>query len=259
MSFQSRQPQNPLEYVKAEWERDIPSMVRSALAENRAQLAFQRIVPAHNTGVTAFFEGLIRIKDGHGHMIPARHFMTDIEETALGRDIDCASLRLGIEMLRQNPTTQIAINMSARSLADGKWRNILVHGLQSHKVGRRLILEISESSAMSLHENVVRFIEECRPYGVCFSLDDFGAGEIAFRRLKDFHFDMVKIDKCFIRDVHNSADNQSFVKALVSVAHQFDMVAVAEGVESKSEAQFLQSVGVDCLQGYLFGVPRLKL
>jgi EAL domain-containing protein (putative c-di-GMP-specific phosphodiesterase class I) len=91
--------------------------------------------------------------------------------------------------------------------------------------------------------------------GISFALDDFGAGQTSFRYFRDFSFDMVKIDRQFIANVHRDADNQILVRALVMIARQFDMFVVAEGVELAEEAAWLRQHGVDCLQGYLFGVP----
>jgi EAL domain-containing protein (putative c-di-GMP-specific phosphodiesterase class I) len=198
------------------------------------------------------------VRDDNGRIIPAYQFMSDIEETELGREIDCASLSLGLDTLRRHPHMRVSINMSARSMADGKWRRILDQGLHRNpKLAERLILEISENSAMLLHEVLIRFMAEMQPLGVSFALDDFGAGMTAFSHLKDFFFDLVKIDKCFIRNIHQAPDNQVMAEALINVAQQFEMFAVAEGVETAEEAALLQRLGVDCLQGYHFGVPKL--
>lgn len=255
-----RVPRDPLDYAVASRDSDIMSMVRTALDSGNAQLAFQPVVVAANTQQVAFYEGLIRVKDGTGRVIPAYQFMSDIEETEIGREIDCASLELGVKMLRANPGVRLSINMSARSMADGKWRRVLEQGLSgSVGVGERLILEISETSAMQLHEVLIRFMNEMQPLGVAFALDDFGSGMTAFRYLKDFYFDMVKIDKCFIRNIDSSSDNQVLAESLIVVAQQLEMFAVAEGVETLQEAQMLQQLGVDCLQGYYFGVPKFGI
>ena len=253
-------PRDPFDYVIASRDRDIGTLVADSLSRDRAQLAFQPVVTAAIPPRVAFYEGLIRLRDEGGRILPAGSFIAQVEETAIGRDIDCAALRLGLDMLAQHPKLRLAINMSARSIGDGKWRDTLDRGLRrSADIGPRLIFEISEASAMLLPEVVVRFMAELQPRGVCFSLDDFGAGLIAFRHLKDFLFDMVKIDSLFIRDIEGSADNQAIAAALLSVAHQFEMFAVAEGVESEHEARLLRKLGVDCLQGYLFGIPKASL
>jgi EAL domain-containing protein (putative c-di-GMP-specific phosphodiesterase class I) len=250
-------PQTPFDWAMSAWDHDLPGMVRTALAQDRAQLAFQPIVTAA-TGQVAFHEGFIRLTDQAGRVLSAGAFMESVEETSIGRDIDCASLRLGLATLRRHPSLRLAINMSARSVGDTAWRRVLEAGL-APGVGERLILEISEASAMLLPEVVIRFMEEMQPRGVCFALDDFGAGLISFRHLKDFFFDLVKVDRCFVAGIDQSPDNQVLAEALVTVAHQFEMFAVAEGVETEAEAQHLRSLGIDCLQGYLYGRPQATL
>jgi EAL domain-containing protein (putative c-di-GMP-specific phosphodiesterase class I) len=253
-------PRDPFDYVIASQDREIGALVAEALDRDRAQLAFQPVMTAAMPARVAFHEGFIRLRDGQGRILPARAFISDVEDSATGREIDCASLGLGLDMLARHPRLRLAINMSARSIGDGKWRRQLEDGLaRSPDVGPRLILEITEASAMLLPEIVIRFMADLQPRGVCFALDDFGAGLIAFRHLKDFLFDMVKIDSLFVRGIDSSPDNQALVAALLSVAHQFGMLAVAEGVETEAEARFLRKLGVDCLQGYLFGIPRATL
>lgn len=249
------EPLDPFQAAVASRDRDVPAMVRRALAAGRTQLAFQPVVRSGPQGSVAFYEALIRILDDGGRILPAGHFLPDIEQTDLGRDIDCASLRLALAALRANPGVRLAVNMSARSIADGQWRDLLAQGLRSDDVGPRLIFEISEQSAMMLPEVVIRFMAELQPRGVAFALDDFGAGLTAFRFLKDFFFDLAKIDRHFIQDIDASPDNQVLAEALVTVAHQFEMFVVAEGVETRAEADVMVGLGTDCLQGYLFGRP----
>lgn len=251
---------DPLHFAFASRDSDTLSMVRSALASGRAQLAFQPVVVAGNTSRIAFYEGLIRVMDDGGRIIPAAHFMPVIEQSDLGRQIDAVTLELAFKMLRHHPGIRLSINVSARSLGDGSWRRELEKGLHGRgNLGDRLIFEISETSAMNLHEVVTRFMREMQPRGVAFALDGFGAGLTAFRHLRDFFFDLVKIDKSFSRNIHRDPDNQVLLEALVTVAHQFEMFAVADGVETPEDAAFLQKLGVDCLQGYHFGVPKMKI
>ena len=126
-------------------------------------------------------------------------------------------------------------------------------------LGERLIFEISETSAMMLHEVVMRFMEDMQPRGVCFALDGFGGSMTAFRHLKDFFFDMVKVDKTFVKGIAEDPDNQVLVEALVTVAHQFEMFAVVEGVENARDAAWLQGINADCLQGYHIGAPKFDI
>lgn len=251
---------DPLYFAMASRDADVLSLVRDALAAGRAQLAFQPVVVTNDHSVIAFHEGLIRVTDDAGRVIPAAHFMPVIEETDLGRQIDVASLELAFKVLRHNPARRLSINVSARSLGDGRWRRVLDAALQERgALGDRLIFEMSETSVMQLHEVVAQFMEEMQPRGVAFALDGFGAGMTAFRHLKDFFFDLVKIDKSFVRNIAEDPDNQILAEALITVAKQFEMFTVADGVENAADAAYLATIGADCLQGYHFGIPKFKI
>lgn len=252
-------PLDPFQAAMASRDADVLTLVREALEAGRARMAFQPIVLSENPAQVAFYEGLIRVSDNAGRVIPAAHFMPVIEETALGRQIDCVTLDLALKVLRSQPQVRLSVNLSARSMGDGEWRRTLEKGLdEKGDLGDRLIFEISETSAMMLHEVVIRFMEEMQPRGVAFALDGFGAGMTAFRHLKDFFFDLVKIDKSFVRGISSDPDNQVLTEALITVAKQFEMFVVADGVETADEARFLTQMGADCLQGYHFGVPKFS-
>lgn len=250
--------ESPLSFAVQHRDKGTLTMVREALERGDVVLAYQPVVQAGNGKSVAFYEGLIRILDDTGRVIPARDFMGVVENQDLGRLIDCASLRAGLRALKQVPDLRLSINMSARSIGYPQWKQILNRNLQGDpRVAERLILEITESSAMKMPELVTVFMAELQEKGVTFALDDFGAGHTAFRYLKDFYFDIVKIDGQFIRNVHDDPNNQVLMQALVSIAGHFDMFTVAEAVETPDEAAWLAAAGLDCLQGYLFGAPSL--
>jgi EAL domain-containing protein (putative c-di-GMP-specific phosphodiesterase class I) len=194
-------------------------MVERALDRGDTKLAFQPAMRADGTGAM-FYEGLIRVLDDTGRIIPARDFMGNVEERDLGRRIDCAALVTGLRTLKSNPGLRLAINMSARSIGYPKWMGILRRFSRNHPdVVERLILEITETSAMQMPEIVTVFMEELRAKGVTFALDDFGAGDTAFRHLKHFCFDILKIDGQYARGVDQDPDNQVVTEALISLGH----------------------------------------
>jgi EAL domain-containing protein (putative c-di-GMP-specific phosphodiesterase class I) len=161
--------------------------------------------------------------------------------------------------LARQPDLRLSINMSARSIAYPRWMQVLRRGLSvAPTIGERLILEISEGSAMLVPEIVGSFMNELQPSGVAFALDDFGSGDMAIRYFKDFCFDIVKLDGQFMRGIDRDAGNQALTDALLAIARSFDMFTVANSVETPAEAEVLQTKGVDCMQGYLFGAPSLK-
>lgn len=249
---------NPLNMAVAARDQATMDMVRSALEHKQVLLAYQPVISSSNGGV-AFYEGLIRVLDETGRVIPAREFISVIEETEYGRIIDCLALEKGLRSLRQVPDLRLSINMSARSIGYGRWKQVLERNLRKDpSLGERLILEITESSAMLVPELVISFMDELQEMGVCFALDDFGAGYTSFRYLRDFFFDIVKIDGEFVRGVTHNPDNQVLVQALASIARHFDMFTVAEYVENAEDAAFLAAHGIDCLQGYYYGAPTVR-
>jgi EAL domain-containing protein (putative c-di-GMP-specific phosphodiesterase class I) len=252
-----KEPESPLDYALKKRTEPIIDTVTRAIARKHVLLAYQPIVHAKNPLKPAFYEGFIRIMDEARDIIPAKDFIPIVETLETGRIIDCLALEMGLNALADCPTLRLSINMSARSIGYPQWMETLEKGLSMDvTIAERLILEITEDSAMVMPELVKVFMANLHKRGISFALDDFGAGYTAFRFLKQFHFDIVKIDGQFIRNINDDADNQVLTTALVAIANQFDMLSVAECVETQEEMSFLQDLGFDCLQGYLTGRPE---
>jgi len=250
---------NPLNAAVVERDRSTLDMVAEAVKHNQTMLAYQPVMQALPPQQPAFYEGYIRVLDATGRVIPAREFMPVVEDKEIGRVLDCLALEHGLKALTRSPEIRLSINMSARSIGYGRWMRVIDRFMKKDStLGERLVLEISEASAMAAPELVVDFMGRMQEHGIAFALDNFGAGTSIIKYFREFFFDAVKIDGQFIRGVHGNHDNQAVTRALVSVAKQFDMLVVAESVETREDADFLVSIGVDCLQGYLFGAPSVS-
>lgn len=250
---------NPLELAAHVRDRDVLGNVRRALDAGEVLLAFQPVMQARDARKVAFYEGLIRVLDATGRVIPAAQFMAEAEQNELGRKLDCQALRMGLKALKTYPNLRLSVNMSARSIGYRPWRQILNRALkQTPHLGERLILEISESSAMTVPEIVAGFMADQQKTGISFALDEFGSGPTSVKYLKDFYFDAVKIDGQFTVGIHDNADSQVATAALMSVARTFDMFTIGSRIEDPADAQYLTSLGIDCLQGYLFGAPTVR-
>ncbi len=233
-------------------------MATEAVKHKQCRLAFQPVIQAQPLKGIAFYEGFIRVLDETGRVIPAREFMPQVENTPIGRDLDCIALEMGLRTLIRNPGIRLSINMSARSIGYVSWSRVLDRFLKKDaSLGERLILEISEGSAMQVPELVVDFMDRQQARGIAFALDDFGASNFGFHHFREFLFDAAKIDGQFIRGISSSPDNQALVRALIAAAREFEMLVTAESVESAEDANFLIANGVDCLQGYLYGAPSV--
>ena len=250
---------NPLNAAVASRDLSTVQMATEAVKHKQCKLAFQPIMQANPPHRVAFYEGFIRVLDETGRVIPAREFMPEVENTPIGRELDCVALEMGLRTLTRNPGIRLSVNMSARSIGYARWSRILERFMKNDPaLGERLILEISESSAMQVPELVVDFMDRLQARGIAFALDDFGASNFSFRHFREFLFDAAKIDGQFVRGVSTNPDNQALVRALIAVAREFEILVTAESVETKQDAEFLVASGVDCLQGFLFGAPSVK-
>ncbi|MEH6673615.1 MAG: EAL domain-containing protein [Sulfitobacter sp.] len=250
---------NPLDYAVNQRDSSTIAMVKDAVAHNQTLMAYQPVMRDVEDPKVAFYEGFIRILDPTGRALPAREFMHLIEKTQLGREIDVLSLQAGLTALSDNKNLRLSVNMSARSIGYAGWTNVLNRWLsRDGTIGERLILEISEKSAMQMPELVSSFMDQMQTRGVCFALDNFGADYIAIRYLKDMFFDILKIDGQFSRGITLHPDNRAIVSIMVSIARNFDMVCVAEQVENQEDSSLLHSLGVDCQQGFLYGAPTTQ-
>jgi EAL domain-containing protein (putative c-di-GMP-specific phosphodiesterase class I) len=243
---------SPLAFATGKRDAQTLDMVREAVSHAQALLAFQPVVLAHDGRTIAFQEGLIRILDATGRIIPAADFIDVIENTDLGRQIDVLSLRKGLKTLHENQALRLSINMSARSIGYRPWIK------KDPTIGERLILEMTEQSVMLVPDLVADFMQNLQMKGVCFAMDQFGTGLIGLRYFIELDFDIAKIDGQFIRGIATDPDKRLLTSALMGIAATFEMLTVAEKVENPEDLATLQDMGVDCAQGYYFAAPTTR-
>jgi len=234
--------------------------VGQALAQRRMLFHFQPVVRSDRPDFPAFYEMLARLKLPDGQILPAGAFLPVVEDSELGRAIDRLALSEALRLLAGNPALRLSVNMSPLSMGDAEWLDILDCAAATDRSAcGRLIIEITETAAVQNSAQTMDFMDHVRRIGCAFALDDFGAGATGFRSFRDFRFDMVKIDGSFIQGVSRERDSQVLVECLMAVARHFEMFTVAERVEDPADAEWLRGMGVDCLQGYLFGKPQAEI
>lgn len=254
-----QEQRNPLTYAVTSRDSATLDMVREAIAHKQVLLAFQPVVLSSNTKRPAFFEGLIRVLDETGRIIPAKDFMSALEDSELGRQLDCLALELGLKTLAQQPNIRLSINMSARSIGYAPWMDCLHRGLaQDSDITNRLILEISEKSVLQVPDIIKGFMDDLHLKGLSFALDDYGAGMSSLTVFRDFDFDIVKLDGAFSHNIASNGANQILASAVAAVAQRFDIHSVASHIESPADAAMMTELGFDCLQGFAFGAPTIS-
>lgn len=223
-------------------------------------IAFQPVVRATGSHVISYHECLVRLRQADGTLLTASAFMPAIERLGLAPLIDRHVLSMTLEALRQHPVARFAVNIFPQTMQDRAWMKTFERAVADDPaVAERLIIEVTETAALLDTLRTREFMDRLRLYGVSFALDDFGAGHTSLRHLRDLRFDIMKIDGRFIRRVDQEPDNAFLVDSLVRIAERFDMMTVAEAVQTPAEARCLKALGVEFFQGFQFGSPSLKL
>jgi diguanylate cyclase (GGDEF)-like protein len=235
----------------------IADEVLSALEEHRMRLALQPIVDARSHEV-GFSECLLRLERRDGQLVSAGEFIQVAEQLGLSRLIDRRTLELAVGLIERDDALALSVNVSSLTTHDREW----LLGLERLIAGRRnlahrLIIEITETAAIGEIDRTVAFVDSLRELGCRVAIDDFGAGYTSFKNLKHLAADIVKIDGAFVRNLAEDATDRVFIKTMVELARSFEMTTVAEWVGDAETARICTDCGVDLLQGFHFGEPRL--
>jgi diguanylate cyclase (GGDEF)-like protein/PAS domain S-box-containing protein len=233
--------------------------IRNALRQNLLYLDFQGVYHA-NEGRLSHIEALVRMKDeaNLGNVIMPVSFIPLAEKSGAILEIDRWVIQSSIALLASSSSVPpIAVNISGRSFDEPELPLFIRDELRKQDVSpKRLMVELTETSAVSDLHDAQRFIDALHETGCRVCLDDFGSGFSSFAYLKHLDVDVVKIDGLFIRNLPNDHDNQVFVKAIVDVARGMRKLTVAESVEDRQTLEMLKGFGVDMLQGYFLEAPR---
>ncbi len=153
----------------------------------------------------------------------------------------------GLEPMR------LSVNFSARQFQQSNFVSTVAEILnESGLEPEWLELELTEGSIMKDPEEAIEKLLELRMMGIKIAIDDFGTGYSSLSYLKRFPIDTLKIDKSFVRDVCTDPDDASIVRAIITLGHALDLTVIAEGVETQDQLDYLNSLGCDVVQGFLF-------
>ncbi len=237
------------------WTREMSK----AMNEGRLQLYFQPIMALPDRRIWRA-EGLLRMQLSNGRQANPGEFIPVAERTGFINLIDRWVLAEAIRVLASHPQLALAINLSAKALADPSLDAELIQLLKHSGIDpHRLTLEITETVAIDNVDAAVARMNSIRALGCRFALDDFGSGFASYSYLKQLPVDDVKIDGSFIRNLDHNPEDRIFVKAAVEMAHAMGKRVIAEFVESEAILNVLGELGVDFAQGYFIGRPVPEL
>ena len=226
-----------------------------ALNENRVCLYRQPIVAANDFNIVRF-ECLARMIREDGTIAAPYEFIPAAERSGLISFLDIVSLNLALAALKQEAGLKLAVNVSPATIADNNARQEFEALLKSNSPeAANLTVEITETMAIHDLDIASNFVANVRAADARVALDDFGAGFTSFRALKSLALNELKIDGHFVEKIHERGDSRAFVEAIDVLSRELGLETIAERVETEAEAKMLCKIGVNGLQGYLYGKP----
>ncbi len=231
-----------------------------AIERRELLLHYQPMISAR-TGKLAGVEALIRWQHPEYGLVPPGDFIPMAEETGLIGAIGEWVLRTACTQMdswyrRGLPRIAVSVNVSSRQFRQDSLANTIKEVLEDTGFDPKLLeLELTESLLMDDIARSKTILAELKALGVSIALDDFGTGYSSLSYLKGFQLDTLKIDRTFTAELMTSETNASIVRATIGLAKGLRLRIVAEGVETRAQADFLAKHGCDVLQGFLFARP----
>ena len=239
----------------------LEQQLRIGINEQQFELFYQSKINVKTEKISSL-EALIRWNiPGRKHPVSPAEFIPLAESTGLINPLGqwvlneaCRQLRAWLDV--GIAVVPVAVNLSAAQFQQPNLVDQIGESLQHYDLDARLlIIEITETR-LALEEDIfLRKINELKNIGVAIAIDDFGTGYSNIHSLKTIPLDSLKIDRSFITNIEHDHRDRAIYRAVVTMAQNLDLRVVAEGVENKTQVDFLRSINCDEIQGFYFCRP----
>ena len=239
---------------------EIEEQLHHALEKDEFVLVYQPIVDIQTMEVSGA-EVLIRWQNSKLGQITPDEFIPITEQTGIITKIgqfilNKAIAQTGLWQKSYQKELKISVNVSPRQLHEQSLLDDIHRYLDNYEVaGHCLQLELTEGVLMSQNTAIIQTLALMRNSRIHIAMDDFGTGYSSLSYLRNYPFDSLKIDRTFIRDIHQDRNDKALVNATLSMSHALGVKVVAEGIETVEQLKFLQKAGCEYGQGYYFSKP----
>lgn len=239
---------------------ELESLLRKALVNRELELHFQPIVDAKSKQIVSA-EALLRWRNEILGNVPPDAFIPLAEDIGLiipigNWIIKTACMTAASWQTIDNKPVRIAINVSVRQFIMGDLIKVVDEALaESGLAPDCLEIEVTESLLLEDAVEIKETLQGLHNKGIRLSMDDFGTGYSSLSYLSKFPFDILKIDRSFIRDIETDPKDAELSRAIISMAHGLNLEVIGEGVETEEQYTFLKNNQINMIQGFLFSKP----
>ena len=232
--------------------------LREALDTEALLIAYQPQIDVR-TGMVSGAEALVRWQNKQGEWISPATFIPVAERSGLISPLGDWILRrvqrdAKFAAGKFPPNIAISINLSPLQFTQSNFVEHVTETLRQLELGYDIELELTEGVIMSDAETNLSKLRRLKHLGFKLAIDDFGTGYSSLSYLRHFPIDTLKIDRSFVTDI-GQADGEGIVRAILGLCKELNLKSVAEGVETREQAEFLRQHGCDTLQGFLLARP----
>jgi diguanylate cyclase (GGDEF)-like protein/PAS domain S-box-containing protein len=235
----------------------LETIIREAVLHDRFELHYQPLFEISERRLIGF-EALIRLPAEDGTLIPPLTFIPVAEDLRLIDKIGAWVLREACRTAATWPENlTVAVNLSPAQFLMGSVSDIVAAALkETGLAAHRLELEITETLLLGNSKAIMTELQTLKAMGVAIVMDDFGTGYSSLSYLWRFPFDKIKIDRSFMQGFDGSGrDVKTVVKTIIALGRELNMRVTVEGVETATQAAFLDKADGDQAQGFFFGRP----
>ena len=238
----------------------IEEQLHNALNRKEFAVHFQPQVEV-KTGSIIGAEALVRWNNESLGQVSPAEFIPITEQTGLivfiGKFVITEAMQMASQWQKNYQSDfKISINISPRQFHDPALVEFIEEAQQLSGLSPNLLeLEITEGVLMNADEKIKADLNKLTELGVHIAMDDFGTGYSSLSYLRNYKFNIIKIDKSFIQDIADDLSDRKLVNAIVALSHSLGLKVIAEGVETEAQLSYLEEIGCDYAQGFLFGKP----
>ena len=250
----------PAMHLQAVERLQIERDLRAALERHQFVLHYQPVIHLQ-TGTVQGFEALVRWQHPQRGLVSPADFIEVAEETGLIEQMGEWILHSACQQLARwqaqfpNQPLKISVNLSVKQLQSSLLPKLDAVLTASRIQPNSLMLEITESMLVQNIETTVNLLEDIKAKGVGISIDDFGTGYSSLSYLHQLPIDALKIDRTFVSVAGPNIRNQAIVESIVALSNLLKLTAIAEGIETAQQLEWLQMLGCELGQGHFFSPP----